>query len=258
MGDSRLSVNVAVLLLWSFTNTISNTTTSCPFAWQPSHGCKMVLFTCPAAPRTLDSNCSTPHTSTPHQSGKYAPPIPIPTDSAYPMPNWLPSGVYRQQQRQQKAGLIMLCCCAMGIPRARLAGAVGNAGRLWEGGSVQVGGQEEDQDADSQGCHLYRQAGFLTLHLWVITSNSQAASSFNSEGIDITDDTVHDPVPGAYASHAWHNNELFLGAFFFSPTTGYIVFITIYYNGSLAWVLVLFVSPPKNMLEKKMLEQWKT
>ncbi|KAK0184054.1 hypothetical protein F5146DRAFT_1006862 [Armillaria mellea] len=105
---------------------------------------------------------------------------------------------------------------------------------------------------------LYRQAGFLTLHLWVITSNSQAASSFNSEGINITNNTMHDPVPGAYASHARHNNELFLGAFFFSPTTGYIVFITIYYNGSLAWVLVLFVSPPKNMLEKKMLEQWKT
>ncbi|KAK0185099.1 hypothetical protein F5146DRAFT_1005722 [Armillaria mellea] len=94
-------------------------TTSCPFAWQPSHRRKMVLFMHPAAPRTPDSNCSTPHTSIPYQSGKYAPPIPISTDSAYPvstsreitidhelpmperpgilseMPNWQPSGVHK-------------------------------------------------------------------------------------------------------------------------------------------------------------------
>ncbi|KAK0184701.1 hypothetical protein F5146DRAFT_1006416 [Armillaria mellea] len=94
-------------------------TTSCPFAWQPSHRRKMVLFMHPAAPRTPDSNCFTPHTSIPYQSGKYAPPIPISTDSAYPvstsreitidhelpmperpgilseMPNWQPSGVAR-------------------------------------------------------------------------------------------------------------------------------------------------------------------
>ncbi|KAK0183860.1 hypothetical protein F5146DRAFT_1007282 [Armillaria mellea] len=229
--------------------------TSCPFAWQPSHGRKMVLFMCPAAPRTPDSNCSTPHTSTPHQSGKYAPPIPIPTDSAYPVSTSREIAVDHELSMPERPGILSEMPNWPPSGAARLAGAVGNAGRLWEGRSIQVGGQEEDRDADSQGCHLYCQAGFLTLHLWVITSNSQAASSFNSEGINITNDTVHDPVPSAYASHAWHDNELFLGAFFFSPTTGYIVFITIYYNGSLAWVLVL---PPKNMLEKKMSEQWKT
>ncbi|KAK0437494.1 hypothetical protein EV421DRAFT_1738960 [Armillaria borealis] len=41
------------------------------------------------------------------------------------------------------AGLIMLCCWAMGRPSARLAGAVGNAGRLQEGGRVQAGGRRK-------------------------------------------------------------------------------------------------------------------
>ncbi len=55
----------------------------------------------------------------------------------------------RWQWQRQRTGLITLCCWTMGRPEARLAGAVGDAGRLREGGRVWAGGREEDWDADS-------------------------------------------------------------------------------------------------------------
>ncbi|KAK0188508.1 hypothetical protein F5146DRAFT_1002589 [Armillaria mellea] len=119
--------------------------TSCPFAWQPSHRHKMVLFTHPAAPRTLDSNCSTPHTSTPHQSGKYAPPIPISTDSAYPVSTSREIAVDHELPMPERPGILSEMPNRLPSGAARLAGTVGNAGRLWEGRSIQVGGQEEDR-----------------------------------------------------------------------------------------------------------------
>ncbi|PBK70779.1 hypothetical protein ARMSODRAFT_974041 [Armillaria solidipes] len=91
---------------------------------------------------------------------------------------------------------------------------------------------------------------FLALHLQAITPDSQAALSFNSEGIDVTDDTMHDPVPGAYAPHP--NNWIYC----------------IHYH-IFQWFLglgastVCFISPKKSMLEmiendiEEMLEWWK-
>ncbi len=62
--------------------------------------------------------------------------------------------------------------------------------------------------------HQHCPASFLALHLQAITPDSQAALSFNSKGIDITDDTMHDPVPGTYDLHARHNDGHFFWAFF--------------------------------------------